>query len=89
MSTQVSINHPTDRPNFTELTLGDLTVYFSYRTPIAFTTVRNGLVIRENDWSVTTGKHLNWLNPDKSLRVSGVQFMMALDDVTIPRGFSL
>ncbi len=38
---------------------GNKRIYFSYKTPIAFFTPRSGLVVRQNDWSVTTGKHLN------------------------------
>ena len=37
-------------------------VYFSYRTPVAFRTPSTGLVVSENCWSVTTGKHLNWID---------------------------
>jgi hypothetical protein len=42
--------------------------YFSYKTPIAIYD-DNGLCIRENIWGPTTGKHLNWINKDKSIRV--------------------
>lgn len=48
-------------------------ISYSYDTPIAFIG-REGLVIRENDWSTTTGKHLNWINEDKSRRISGEEF---------------
>jgi len=34
------------------------TVYYSYKTPIAFCGP-NGLRVRENDWGPTTGKHMN------------------------------
>lgn len=36
--------------------------YFSYRTLVAFWTPDKGLVVHENDWSTTTGKHLNWID---------------------------
>jgi hypothetical protein len=62
---------PTNKPNanvnvsgsYTEVTLGNLTVCFSYRTPIALHFVPDGVgpairASRENDWSNTTGKHL-------------------------------
>ena len=49
-------------------------VYFSYKTPIAFRTFKTGLVIRENDWGPTTGKHLNAIDSDKSRRIPGEQF---------------
>jgi len=48
-------------------------VYFSYETPIAFA-IGSKMVIRVNDWKQTTGKHLNWINDDKSLRISGEEF---------------
>lgn len=48
-------------------------IYFSYETPVAFRG-KNGLVIRENDWGPTTGKHLNAINDDKKRRISGAEF---------------
>ena len=41
--------------------IGSLSLYFSYETVIAFQD-NAGLVVRENDWSTTTGKHLNWVD---------------------------
>lgn len=58
--------------------VGSLTVYFSYHTPVAF---RAGghLVVRENDWGPTTGKHLNWIDGgDKRSRISGAEFQRLL-----------
>lgn len=60
--------------NSLEFTIGNLSVYFSYKTPVAFISARTGLVIRENDWGSTTGKHLNWIDDDKSKRISGDEF---------------
>jgi hypothetical protein len=34
--------------------------------------------IRENVWGQTTGKHLNWINPDHSIRLSGDEFETAV-----------
>jgi hypothetical protein len=65
----VDISHPTDRPNFTELHLPDITLWFSYKTLIAFRTPETGLVLSENLWGTTTGKHLNHLG-DKADRLS-------------------
>jgi len=57
-------------------------IAFSYRTPIAF--ALNGTVtIRENDWGAITGQHLNAINPDKSVRVSGQEFEQALGKVQL------
>lgn len=42
--------------------VGKLTLYFSYDTIVGFHDYENGLVISENVWSRSTGKHLNWIN---------------------------
>ena len=36
-------------------------IFYSYSTPVAFIDSDNTLVISENVWSVTTAKHLNWI----------------------------
>lgn len=41
--------------------IGTLSLYFSYETVIAFQDA-DGLKVRENSWSTTTGKHLNWID---------------------------
>lgn len=57
-----------------------LKIYFSYETPIAV--VHDSLMlVRQNDWGVTTGKHLNHISPDKGLRVPGDVFEKYLADV--------
>lgn len=48
-------------------------VWFSYQTPVAFSTATTGLVCHQNDWGRTTGKHLNWI-ADKEQRVSDAEF---------------
>ena len=51
--------------------------YFSYRTLVAFRTPDTGLVVHENNWSQTTGKHLNWIDgggTKKKDRLSGGEF---------------
>jgi hypothetical protein len=78
---RVSIDHPTNRPNFTEVTLGDVTVWFSYRTPIAFVAPGHPVTVRENDWGLTTGKHLNHLNYGPDGRIPGAEFQQRLDSV--------
>lgn len=80
-----TICHPTDRPNFCEVTVGDLSVYFSYQTPIAFYTPKTGRVVRQNDWSTTTGKHLNHCDGGsadaKRLRLPSNEFTDKLAEV--------
>lgn len=44
--------------NFRILEFGDLRIWFSYETPIAFQVSNKPRVFRRNDWSSTTGKHL-------------------------------
>ena len=51
--------------------------YFSYDTLIAFRG-NEGLVIHQNDWGKTTGKHLNWINTDKKIRVNSDTFQAKL-----------
>jgi hypothetical protein len=52
-----------------------LTVWFSYSTPIAFRTPGLPIVVRENVWGKTTGKHLNWIDGGrKSDRISTEKF---------------
>ncbi len=66
------------RPNFHVVETPYVDIYFSYETPIAFQELGQPLVVRENEWGPTTGKHLNTLQSDKKLRVSGEQFELAL-----------
>ena len=51
---------------------GDL-LYYSYRTLIAFTH-NHKLYICENIWGSTTGKHLNFINRDKKIRLNALEF---------------
>ncbi len=44
--------------NSATVSVGGLDIHFSYSTPIAFRG-SGPLVVRENIWSTTTGKHLN------------------------------
>lgn len=55
----VTIDHPTGQPNFTEVRLGPVDLFFSYSTIVAFRAPGFGRVVSESVWSQTTGKHLN------------------------------
>ena len=75
-------------PNVTRLGLGDLTIWYSYMTPIAFETRsdhghRLTRVVLQNVWGPTTGKHLNAIDGGgedaKKNRVSSDVFDKALD----------
>ena len=72
-----------DKPNIRTLKfwVGDLVIWFSYKTPVAFRQWNKERVVRENDWSVTTGKHLNWIDGgDRSNRVPGEEFEKPLKE---------
>jgi hypothetical protein len=50
-------------------------LYFSYKTLVAFQFEGKPLVVRQNDWKQTTGKHLNLIDDGaKKFRVSGEEF---------------
>lgn len=74
---KVSVSHPTDRPNFSIVTIGDVSIGFSYRTAIHVSGPA-GTATRENAWGPTTGKHLGYF-ADKDRRVSAEAFRRILD----------
>ena len=61
--------------------IGNITLYFSYNTIVAFRSYEHGLVISENNWGRTTGKHLNWINDNKKLRISHEEFEQKLTEL--------
>lgn len=82
--TTVSVSHPGNRPNFCRVQFGEVTVWFSYQTPIAVASpVTNyRTVVRQNDWSSTTGKHLSFIDGgNKADRVPGDVFQALLAEV--------
>ena len=50
------------------------TFWFSYRTCIAFKPSGGDLIISQNEWGTTTGKHLNAINRDKGIRADRETF---------------
>ena len=69
------------KPNFIEVTIKtNLNLYFSYETLIAFR-VKGNFYIAENTGSSTTGKHLNYINPDKSIRLNQTEFRAAYAEI--------
>jgi hypothetical protein len=58
--------------------LGPLTVWFSFKTPVAFRAPGTPTIVRQNDWGATTGKHLKFINGETSktdtIQVAGEQF---------------
>lgn len=60
---------------------GNMTVWYSYRTIVAFQVKGFPRVVRRNDWSTTTGTHLNAIDGgDKKSRISGEVFERMLRD---------
>ena len=59
----------------------DIKWYFSYHTCVAFSHMLVGLVCRKNIWGPTTGRHLNLIQPDKTLRVDELSFTGKLLEV--------
>ena len=60
--------YPRSTRNFYYHVVEGRTLYFSYNTLIAI-----GDLISTNQWSVTTAKHLYWINPDKDIRVNNFE----------------
>ena len=73
--------------NFNMVEIGDLELYFSYETCVGFRTSKTGLVVSENIWGSTTGKHLNWLDGGrKECRVPNGEFEKQLKELLESRG---
>ncbi len=66
--------------------IGSMNFYFSYDTIVAF---ENGVALycSENVWSTTTGKHLNWIQPDKKRRIPHEEFKVKLTEVLKQHNF--
>lgn len=68
------------------LEMGNLTLYFSYETLMAFEHPNEGLVIRENDWGRTTGKHLNAISDNHRERIPGDVFERRWEELATALG---
>ena len=83
---KVRLFHPTQRNTqlvgieFTDR--GDwLELYFSYETIVAFRERGNKVVVSQNFWSVTTGRHLNEIDGGrKEDRIDADAFQRGLDE---------
>lgn len=76
---QTSLSIELVKPNFTIVRVNGSKFWFSYQTIVAFHH-RGSLTICENIWSVTTGKHLNWIDGDHSIRLTYDEFQTRLND---------
>lgn len=71
------------------VTMGPLRVWYSYRTPVAFSWMGPApMVVHQNVWGTTTGKHLNMIDGgDKEARkqrVDGEHFQAMWDEHVAP-----
>ena len=70
--------------NCTWVEFGQITLYYSYETIVGFSEYPNSkLVLCENIWGTTTGKHLNWIDSDKSKRLPRSEFVRELEKVLV------
>lgn len=76
--------------NFNMVSVGNVDLYFSYETVVAFRAPKYNLVVVENSWGPTTGKHLNWIDggTDKDKRLPYGVFDMKLRDMLKEHGLA-
>ena len=68
--------------NLTEVTIGEITIWFSCETPVAYHTRDSGYVVCENIWSNTTGRHLNSIDSGrKKDRIPQREFALNLMEI--------
>lgn len=58
--------------------LGEIEFYYSYETIVAYRE-KGYLVCSQNVWTVTTGKHLNFIEPNKKQRIINEEFNKMLE----------
>ena len=70
--------HRSMNNKLTQVSLGRLTLWFSYETIVAF--MHMGVKkVTENVWGTTTGRHLNAIQPNKKLRMDHNKFVQEID----------
>ena len=84
----VRLTYPQRNTKQIDVSVGNLTLHFSYETVIAFNSPFSGFVISENVWSTTTGRHLNEISPMKPLRIANDVFKAKLSEVLKHYGLS-
>lgn len=72
-----------------KVSLPEIEIYFSYETPVAFWLAGTGLTVCQNEWGTTTGKHLNWIDPDHSKRIPADEFASRLESALTSKGYAL
>lgn len=72
------IKHRTIQNNLYSVQINDLTIWFSYETAIAFQINADFIYVSKNEWSNTTGKHLNIIDNDKAKRIDHKELLSQL-----------
>lgn len=80
MQSLASIQWPARNTKALVVSVGELDLFFSYRTIMGFALPGMGRVFRENVWGPTTGRHLNEWGSDKSDRIAGDAFEAELSE---------
>ncbi len=73
-----------ESPTQHTVSIGDLDLHFSYETVVAFETMGLGLIVSENMWSATTGKHINAIAGANYPRFPREKFEKMLKEVLMP-----
>lgn len=63
------------------MSIGSIRLYYSYKTIVAYYAPDSKLVVSENVWGPTTGKHLNWISRDKKIRLDRAEFVERLQSM--------
>lgn len=69
--------------------VGNLTIFFSYKTVVAINHPSCGLLCSKNIWGKTSGKHINFIEPDKKKRVDNKIVIKKLEDILFYRYITL
>jgi hypothetical protein len=79
--------------NLYSCTDNGVTVYYSYVTPVAIRDPFGVLHVSQNGWSVTTGRHLTWIDggsPEaKKKRLNGEDFVKLMKLYGVERSYGL
>ena len=64
-----------------------MNIWYSHDTIVAYKDDVDGLVVRQNDWGPTTGKHLNWIdNKNHKGRLPHQEFIAKLEQAMTRNG---
>lgn len=67
--------------NMTEIVIGNRSVLFSYKTPVALHIEGIGYIVTDKKWSRTTSKHINkFLNGNKAYKTETQEYFDSLLD---------